>query len=696
MADNKRKKVSQMLPISPWLLAGLVVAILFIALFLIPTQKRNIEQNKIDQEWGKAYAGLQDLSPEERAERAEYYDFLEVYLRRRLLDPADAEGHETVLKDAVKVGEKHGFTKALQIEIEQLILRSPGTLETYRILEPHLVNLPDDTRDTLMIRFADRALADERADVALEIYTPYWEANQGDINVLSKYMDIAGSHAGRQDLAVRALEVYEARLAEPLHVHNRELALRRVKLLEQSNQPAAAARQMELIYDAADEETKRELHPDYKRLLGYVNQEHKLLPIMIQKAEQNPNNPVIWRELAEMAKRLSDQQLELKARTRVVMLAPRDGLSALRLGDLLQWNNRPNIAFEAYVLALDRGVDQALEPVVKLNKGGLFRNVELFQAMERMGERLNLRVYGTNMAQLAANLSDFRKAQFYYDKVLEYRGEDPAILAEYGLMMLDIGRHEEAISIYSRAAASGGDNFKVMVSIAEAQFRAGQFEAALKTYRELLRMKPHRRQLENYLRLAESMGRIEEAAGVLWTFMQNSGEAERKDYEKLAYYNGVLGRKEALETTLREAFQKFPEDPLLRKQLLYAYSDNKRNAQAAALLATDVGACRELLFGRTNEDKKLGRAGRITTIMNPAETANALVSILENPETVLRMAKAARERTEKFYTMSQMLDSYRKLYKGKAVEEGLEPRSDRPAVINFKSRRSPRRAPTTR
>lgn len=114
------------------------------------------------------------------------------------------------------------------------------------------------------------------------------------------------------------------------------------------------------------------------------------------------------------------------------------------------------------------------------------------------------------------------------------------------------------------------------------------------------------------------------------------------------------------------------------------------------VVATDVGACRELLFGRAAEDKRLGRAGRITKIMSPAETAHALISILQNPENVRRMARAARERTEKFYSMKQMLDAYRKLYQGKAVDEGLEPRPERPAVINFKSRRSPRPAPSNR
>lgn len=112
------------------------------------------------------------------------------------------------------------------------------------------------------------------------------------------------------------------------------------------------------------------------------------------------------------------------------------------------------------------------------------------------------------------------------------------------------------------------------------------------------------------------------------------------------------------------------------------------------VVATDVGACRELLYGRSIPDRQLGRGGRITKIMSPAETANALVSILECPQTVVKMGKAARARTEQFYTMKQMLDSYRNLYAGRAPDAGVEPRPERPAVINFKMRR-PRGAVTT-
>ena len=80
------------------------------------------------------------------------------------------------------------------------------------------------------------------------------------------------------------------------------------------------------------------------------------------------------------------------------------------------------------------------------------------------------------------------------------------------------------------------------------------------------------------------------------------------------------------------------------------------------VVATDVGACRELIFGGSPADKALGRCGRLTKILSPPETANALASILQDAPLVLKMGTAGRKRAEQFYSMTQMLASYRGLY----------------------------------
>ncbi len=79
-------------------------------------------------------------------------------------------------------------------------------------------------------------------------------------------------------------------------------------------------------------------------------------------------------------------------------------------------------------------------------------------------------------------------------------------------------------------------------------------------------------------------------------------------------------------------------------------------------VCSDVGACRELLFGRASADRALGRAGSLTKIMSPAETAHAIIGILSNPETCVKMGVAGRKRAEQFYSMTAMLGAYRELY----------------------------------
>jgi polysaccharide biosynthesis protein PelF len=101
-------------------------------------------------------------------------------------------------------------------------------------------------------------------------------------------------------------------------------------------------------------------------------------------------------------------------------------------------------------------------------------------------------------------------------------------------------------------------------------------------------------------------------------------------------------------------------------------------------VCSDVGACRELMFGRTPPDKALGRAGRLTKIMSPAETAHALIAILSNPETCVKMGVAGRKRAEQFYSMTAMLGAYRDLYHklaGKPVPSTATPAPATPPAV---------------
>jgi glycosyltransferase involved in cell wall biosynthesis len=79
-------------------------------------------------------------------------------------------------------------------------------------------------------------------------------------------------------------------------------------------------------------------------------------------------------------------------------------------------------------------------------------------------------------------------------------------------------------------------------------------------------------------------------------------------------------------------------------------------------VATDVGACREMILGRSDEQPKLGEAGAVTPLANPAATARALQWLLTDADAYERCGRTARERVRRYYNKSDLDESYRRLY----------------------------------
>lgn len=80
------------------------------------------------------------------------------------------------------------------------------------------------------------------------------------------------------------------------------------------------------------------------------------------------------------------------------------------------------------------------------------------------------------------------------------------------------------------------------------------------------------------------------------------------------------------------------------------------------VVSTDVGACRELLEGRTDEDRALGKGGIVVPVANPLEMARALARLGNNPELSQKMGLNSRNRTCKYYTLSDIINRYRLEY----------------------------------
>ena len=97
-------------------------------------------------------------------------------------------------------------------------------------------------------------------------------------------------------------------------------------------------------------------------------------------------------------------------------------------------------------------------------------------------------------------------------------------------------------------------------------------------------------------------------------------------------------------------------------------------AAGKPVIATDVGNCRELIYG--NNDG-LGEAGILTHIMNIEEIAQAMIKLARNPEECERMGQNGLKRVNGFYRIEQMKDVYKDIYKIFADKHGL-PWSEEP------------------
>ncbi|MFH0920447.1 MAG: GT4 family glycosyltransferase PelF [Fibrobacterota bacterium] len=87
------------------------------------------------------------------------------------------------------------------------------------------------------------------------------------------------------------------------------------------------------------------------------------------------------------------------------------------------------------------------------------------------------------------------------------------------------------------------------------------------------------------------------------------------------------------------------------------------------VVATDVGACRELLQGVSAEDRALGESGLVTPIANPEATAAALLRLARDPALRQRLGETGQRRVTTHYRQQDLLAEYNTLYQNLRTRE---------------------------
>lgn len=86
-------------------------------------------------------------------------------------------------------------------------------------------------------------------------------------------------------------------------------------------------------------------------------------------------------------------------------------------------------------------------------------------------------------------------------------------------------------------------------------------------------------------------------------------------------------------------------------------------AAGVPCIATDVGACRELIEGRDATDQALGRAGRVVPFADADALARAAVELLTQPTEWQACQAAGLRRVRRYYEQRSMIEAYGDLYR---------------------------------
>ena len=91
-------------------------------------------------------------------------------------------------------------------------------------------------------------------------------------------------------------------------------------------------------------------------------------------------------------------------------------------------------------------------------------------------------------------------------------------------------------------------------------------------------------------------------------------------------------------------------------------------ASGLPCLATNVGACSELIYGMNDEDKALGASGVVVPIADPEAAAKGALTLLTDDHAWHQAQQAGLQRVKKYYTQKIMFDAYQNIYDTALVE----------------------------
>ncbi len=141
---------------------------------------------------------------------------------------------------------------------------------------------------------------------------------------------------------------------------------------------------------------------------------------------------------------------------------------------------------------------------------------------------------------------------------------------------------------------------------------------------------------------------------------------ERDYYDECKLLVETLNLEENISFTgpvnVREYYQFLDVVVLTSLSEAQPYVILEANLAGIPMVATDVGACREMLEGRDEPDKILGKSGLLTEVSSPESTATAILKLIQDPALYKSCSEAGRARIQSYYDQDDLFSRYLNLY----------------------------------
>ncbi|MDB4796689.1 tetratricopeptide repeat protein [bacterium] len=574
--------------------SGLIVVVLcavFGLYLLMPDDRQMTDRLMEDGKYESALEMLESMDPEQKAANLEFYQTTKFRLKRMLVDVAEQDLIQGLLKEAVasyrEVGEK---AEELFVELIKLLQMLTDPLGAFAIIEPAIDELPIASRTELYRHLSELALAREEPVLAAEIFSRYLLDNISDPNAVWESARLWRMAALPGD-AIEAIETFSIANVTNLFVEHERLFVLKVHLFRELSQPQTAFDELNEVLAGKDQfpvespAVKEELAEVY--IKAGIESENGLLvlPFLESYLRMNPSNYELLEQLAVIYIQETRFDDAIEIYLRLTKALPEEFRLQETLAQIYEWNEQVGKAYDLYLVIASPERIPAIDRLKALHRP-MYRTQEFEPVLRRV-----LPIEGRSDLTLehARVLTRLGRYDLSLDRYEEYLKKEPSngfAVVEMSDLAFESFYYDRAEKHYRRAIELLPSELGLRKRLGESLYLDSRYEEAFDYYKDYLESNDSfdLEMVQTFSRLAQSLGKYDDVSAGLVEVLKLKENPNSEDFLALArnyYYRKDYGKQSVV---LEQALDTFPDDSSLVYFLGLSYSAQKQFLQVSAMI----------------------------------------------------------------------------------------------------------------